>query len=63
MNGFVNYLFNIGKIKLTKNRDVNYFLEINNEILKFINKEIVGHLLEIDNSKLLEFINPIFNMG
>ena len=50
-------------MKLTKNRDVNYFLEIVNKILKFINKGIVGHLPEIGNPKLLEFINLIFDTG
>ena len=63
MNGFVNYLLKIRKIKLTKNGVMNYFQEIDNKILKFINKRIVSHLLKIDNPKSLKFINPIFNMG
>ena len=53
VNGFVNYLLKI------KNEDVKYFLKIDNKILKFI----VGHLPEIDNLKLLKFVNPIFDMG
>ena len=63
VNEFANYLFKIRKINVTKNGIVNYFLEIGNKILKFINKRIVGHLLEIGNSKPLKFINPIFDMG
>ena len=63
MNGFVNYLLKIRKIKLTKNKVMNYFLEIDNKILKFINKRIVGHLPEIGNPKPLKFVNPIFNMS
>ena len=51
--GSGNYLTTI------KNEDVNYFLKIGNKILKFI----IGHLLEIDNPKLLKFINPIFDTG
>ena len=46
MNGFVNYLSKI------KNEDVNYFLKIDNKILKFI----IEHLPEIGNSKLLKFV-------
>ena len=56
---FVNNLLNIGKMKLTKNEIVKNFLEIGKKILKFI----IGHLSEIDNPKLLEFINPIFDTG
>ena len=51
INGFMNYLFKI------KNEDVKYFLKIGNKLLKFI----IGHLSEIGNPKLLEFVNPIFN--
>ena len=53
MNGFVNYLFTI------KNEDVNYFLKIDNKILKFI----LDHFFKIGNSKPLKFINPIFDTG
>ena len=63
MNGFVNYLLKIKKMKLTKNGIVNYFLEIDNKIIKFINKEIVGYIYEISNPKLLKFINLIFDTG
>ena len=38
---------------------MNYFLKIDNKILKFI----VGHFPEIGNLKLLKFVNPIFDMG
>ena len=63
VNEFVNYLLKIRKIKLTKDGVMNYFLEIDNKILKFINKEIISHLSEIDNPKSLKFVNLIFNMG
>ena len=53
VDGFVNYLPKI------KNRDMKFFLTIDNKILKFI----VDHLSEIENPKLLKFINPIFDMG
>ena len=59
VNGFVNYLLNIGKIKLIKNKIMKYFLKIDNKILKFI----ISHFLKISNPKLLKFINPIFDMG
>ena len=57
INGFVSYLLNIGKMKLIKNKIIKYFLKIDNKILKFIE----GHLPEIGNLKLLEFVNPIFD--
>ena len=56
-NEFVNYLLNIEKMKLTKNRIIKYFLKIENKILKFI----IGHLLKIGNPKPFEFVNPIFD--
>ena len=62
VKGFVNYLLKTRKIKLTKNGIVHYFLEIDNKILKFINNGITNHLPVIDNLKLLEFVNPIFDM-
>ena len=34
VNEFINYLLNIEKMNMTKNGDVNYFLEIDNKILK-----------------------------
>ena len=63
VNGFVNYLLKMRRMKLTKNGVVNYILEIGNKILKYINKKIVGHLLEISNPKSLEFVNLIFDTG
>ena len=59
MNGFINYLLNIEKMKLTNNKIIKYFLKIGNKILKFIG----GHLHKIGNPKLLKFVNPIFDMG
>ena len=51
INGFIN---NLSKIK---NGEVQYFLKIDNKILKFI----IDHLSKIGNPKLLKFINPIFD--
>ena len=59
VNGFMNYLLNIEKIKLIKNKIMKYFLKIDNKILKFI----IGYLLKIGNLKPFEFVNPIFDTG
>ena len=59
MNRFVNYLLNIEKMKLIKNKIMKYFLNIGNKVLKSIR----GHLSVIGNPKLLKFINPIFDTG
>ena len=42
---------------------MNYFLEIDNKILKFINKKIINYFFEFDNPKSLKFVNPMFDTG